>query len=190
MQNDTHWLTTSLHKEKPQPSAFSFFSHSNAIVEDGLQTVPCSDLLWFLYKLPTIETMQSVMAESISRKDSHNRTLPVAKTLEPPWLPNSIVELNNSTAMATVSAMTAARTTLSPGPEVTMESAAAKQKMSKKTLPHVKYIRTKPCGRLHAQYLGTLNAMFEKHNHGTWSTSVHLRFANLHYSVNNRGPCR
>jgi len=93
----------------------------------------------FCYKLPTIETIQSIIADTISRKESHNSTLPVAKTFEPPLLPNSIVELNNSTAMATVSAMTAIKTALSPGPKDTIDSAVTKQKMSKKTLPQVKY---------------------------------------------------
>jgi hypothetical protein len=93
----------------------------------------------FLYKLPPIEMIHSIIANTISRKDSHKSTLPVAKTFGPPLLPKSIVELNRSTAMATVSVMTAIKTALSPGPRDTIDSAVTKQKMSKKMLPHVKY---------------------------------------------------
>jgi hypothetical protein len=85
-----------------------------------------------------METRQSINADTISRKDSHNSTLPVARTFEPPLLPNSIVVLNNSTAMATVSAITAIKTVLSPGPKDKIESAAAKQNASKKMLPQVR----------------------------------------------------
>ena len=92
----------------------------------------------FCYKLPTIETIQSIIANTISRKESHNSTLPVAKIFGPPLLPNNIVELNNSTAMDTVSTITAAKTKLSPGPRNTIESAVTKQNVSKKTLPQVR----------------------------------------------------
>lgn len=85
-----------------------------------------------------METIQSMIANTINMKDSHNKTLPVAKTFEPPLLANSSVELNNSTAMVTVSTMTADKTILSPGPTDTIESAAAKQNTSKKILPQVR----------------------------------------------------
>ena len=87
-----------------------------------------------------MEMMQSSIANAINKKDIHSSLVPTISTLGLPLLPNSIVAVNKSTAMDTDNVMTAMAEKLSPGPSDTMESAVAKQNMSRNTLPQVRYI--------------------------------------------------